>query len=121
LTTVITTTAVTTTATTSAAGAAGGPSKRGETQTKPPQWACDCSDLARFSSACACAGFQPRTVTASAPTVILTVDAVTPTSTIYAVGQTTVGATGKILSKYPLTVCTADRRTYQLHRPSTLM
>ncbi|KAF1818863.1 uncharacterized protein K489DRAFT_81848 [Dissoconium aciculare CBS 342.82] len=93
LTTVITTTAVTTTATTSAAGAAGGPSKRGETQTKPPQWACDCSDLARFSSACACAGFQPRTVTASAPTVILTVDAVTPTSTIYAVGQTTVGAT----------------------------
>jgi hypothetical protein len=71
--------------------------KRGEAKTQVPQWACDCPDLARLSSACACAGFQPRTVTASVVTVYVSVNAPTPTSTVYAVGGTTVSATRKIL------------------------
>jgi hypothetical protein len=70
--------------------------KRGDAKTQVPQWACDCPDFARLSSACACAGFQPQTVTASAPTVIVNVDAPTPTSTVFTVGQTTVGVTSKI-------------------------
>jgi hypothetical protein len=70
--------------------------KRGDSKTQVPQWACDCPDLTRFSSACACAGFQPRTVTAAAATVTVTTDAPTPTNTVYTVGQATVGVTGKI-------------------------
>jgi hypothetical protein len=92
------TTSTTTTSTTAAAAtitAAYG--KRGEA--KVPQWACDCPDVARLSSACACAGFQPRTVTASAPTVYTTVPLSTSVSTTLAVGLTTVGATGESLSE----------------------
>ena len=60
-----------------------------------PEWACDCPDTTRLSSACACAGVHARTVTAAASTVTETVTVATPTSTVYVVGQTTEGATGE--------------------------
>jgi hypothetical protein len=69
--------------------------KRGAATTKVPQWACDCSDVPRFSSACGCAGFTQKTVTASAPTTYVTVTAATPITTAFINGQTTVSATGK--------------------------
>jgi hypothetical protein len=60
-----------------------------------PQWACDCPENSRLSSACACAGFSPQTVTASASMVTVTVTAAAATSTDFVVGQTFVGATGQ--------------------------
>jgi hypothetical protein len=94
-----TTTVSTTTSTTTVAGATitAAYGKRGEA--KVPQWACDCPDNARLSSACACAGFQPRTVTASAQTVYITIPVPTPTSTSFVIGQTTQAVTGEHLQQ----------------------
>jgi H+/gluconate symporter-like permease len=82
--------------------------KRGnDVKTQVPQWACDCRDNSRFSSACACAGFQQQTVTAPAKTVTSIVYA-TPTTTSFVVSQTTLGGTSKLKSILCIVLFPAD-------------